>query len=392
MRKLFTRETGKQREARNQGGLPVYLTGFFSLIFLLLLNLTFSETLQAAVRAKDISNIQGMQTKKLIGYGLVIGLDGSGDTRRSMVSLQTATNMLRRFGISLPKEPMQLRNIAAVMITANLPAFMPTGSMIDVQVSSMGDAKSLEGGTLVLSPLVDTGGALFAHAQGAVSVGGYNIESIGGDRIRKNFTLAGRIPNGATLVRSSEITSLPDSALFLTLNSPDFTTAVKLATAINTTLNNQIAGAMNAVQVRVAIPVQYQTRVAEFISLIENTEVEPDVPARVVVNERTGTVIVGENVTISPVAIAHGNLRIEVKNSPIVSQPAPFSQGKTTVVPNTQTTVSDTSGKMLAFDASANIKDVARVLNALGVTPRDLVAIFQALKEAGALKAELVIM
>lgn len=348
--------------------------------------------MQAAVRAKDISNIQGMQTKKLIGYGLVIGLDGSGDTRRSMVSLQTATNMLRRFGISLPKEPMQLRNIAAVMITANLPAFMPTGSMIDVQVSSMGDAKSLEGGTLVLSPLVDTGGALFAHAQGAVSVGGYNIESIGGDRIRKNFTLAGRIPNGATLVRSSEITSLPDSALFLTLNSPDFTTAVKLATAINTTLNNQIAGAMNAVQVRVAIPVQYQTRVAEFISLIENTEVEPDVPARVVVNERTGTVIVGENVTISPVAIAHGNLRIEVKNSPIVSQPAPFSQGKTTVVPNTQTTVSDTSGKMLAFDASANIKDVARVLNALGVTPRDLVAIFQALKEAGALKAELVIM
>lgn len=300
--------------------------------------------------------------------------------------------MLRRFGISLPKEPLQLKNIAAVMITANLPAFMPNGSVIDAQVSSMGDAKSLEGGTLVLSPLVDTKGNLFAHAQGSVSVGGYNIESIGGDRIRKNFTLVGRIPNGATLVRDSEITSLPDSVLFLNLKSPDFTTAVQLATAINTTLNNQVANAINAVQIRVSIPGNYRTRVAEFISLIENTEVEPDVPARVVVNERTGTVIVGENVTITPVAIAHGNLRIEVKNFPIVSQPAPFSKGETTVVPNTQTTVTDTSGKMLAFDASANIKDVARVLNALGVTPRDLVAIFQALKQAGALKAELVIM
>ena len=333
-----------------------------------------------------------MQAKKLIGYGLVIGLDGSGDSRRSKVAIQTATNMLRRFGISLPKEPLQLRNVAAVMITAELPAFMPQGSAIDVQVSSMGDAKSLEGGTLILSPLVDNRGEMFAQAQGPVSVGGTHVESSGVDRSRTNFTLVGRRPKGSALIRDSEITSLPDSALFLTLKSPDFTTAVKLAAAINTTLNSQQANAVNAVQIRVAIPTQYQAKVAEFISLIENTEVEPDVPARVVVNERTGTVIVGESVTISPVAIAHGNLRIEVKNYPIVSQPAPFSQGKTTVVPNTQTTVTDTSGQMLAFDASANIKDVARVLNALGVTPRDLVAIFQALKEAGALNAELVIM
>ncbi|KAA3615496.1 MAG: flagellar basal body P-ring protein FlgI [Calditrichaeota bacterium] len=392
MLKLVTTEAVPRSAAKRQAGLPGFLTGFSNLFFIFLVCFFLSSSLKAAVRAKDISRIQGLQTKKLIGYGLVIGLDGSGDTRRSMVSLQTATNMLRRFGISLPKEPLQLKNIAAVMITANLPAFMPNGSVIDAQVSSMGDAKSLEGGTLVLSPLVDTKGNLFAHAQGSVSVGGYNIESIGGDRIRKNFTLVGRIPNGATLVRDSEITSLPDSVLFLNLKSPDFTTAVQLATAINTTLNNQVANAINAVQIRVSIPGNYRTRVAEFISLIENTEVEPDVPARVVVNERTGTVIVGENVTITPVAIAHGNLRIEVKNFPIVSQPAPFSKGETTVVPNTQTTVTDTSGKMLAFDASANIKDVARVLNALGVTPRDLVAIFQALKQAGALKAELVIM
>lgn len=345
-----------------------------------------------AVRTKDIAVVQGLHSMDLVGYGLVVGLDGTGDTKRSLVALQTATNMLKRFGINVPAGQMRLKNIAAVMVTATVPPFMPAGSGLDVIVSSMGDAKSLEGGTLVLTPLVDGEGRLFARAQGALSIGGFNIESIGGDRIRKNYALVGRVPNGATLVRDSQVSSLPDSALRLALKTPDFTTAVRLAEAINTNFNNEIANALNAVQIFVNIPAGFKNKVADFISEIENLKIDPDVEARVVVNERTGTVVVGENVALSPVAIAHSNLRIEVQTTPVISQPAPFSQGQTVVTPQTQTTVSDTEGRLLVVEQSANVREVARALNALGVKPRDIVAIFQALKEAGALKAKLIIM
>lgn len=364
-----------------------YLTAF-----LLLSLIGKAATGSAGVRIKDITSIQGVQARSVLGYGLVVGLDGTGDTRQSIVALQTAANMLRRFGITIPANRIKLKNIAAVMVTAEIPPFMPEGSTIDVQVSSMGDAKSLEGGTLLLTPLVDVEGRHYVLAQGPVSIGGFNIESQGGDRIRKNYTLVGRVPNGGRLVRDNNAAAMKDSALFLALKEPDFTTAHRVASAINRQTGSRIAEALNAVQVKVQIPEDYTNRLPAFISLVENLQVEPDMVARVVVNERTGTVVVGENVSLSPVAIAHGSLRIEIQATPIISQPAPFSEGQTVVVPQTETRVTDGTGQLLYMEGSANVRDVARALNTLGVSPRDIVAIFQALKQAGALKAELVIM
>ncbi len=374
---------------KSRAGLRAFLAGFFSAVFILSLS---ASHVCAGVRAKELVRIQGLRSTRLVGYGLVVGLDGTGDSQRSLVALQTATNMLRRFGINIPAGRIRLKNIAAVMVTAQVPPFLPEGSTVDVVVSSIGDAKSLEGGTLLLSPLVDENGTLFAHAQGAVSIGGFNIESIGGDRIRKNYTLVGRVPNGATLVKSNNNVDFSDSELTFSLKDPDFTTAVRLAEAINRKFGADIAVARNAAQIRTTVPDEYKPKISQFVSIIENLEVEPDVAARVVVNERTGTVVVGDHVSLSPVAIAHGNLRIEIQTTPVVSQPAPFSQGKTVVVPQTQTTVTDSGGRLLFVQKSANVRDVARALNALGVSPRDIVAIFQALKEAGALKAELIIM
>ncbi len=381
-------------EAKSRAGLRAFLTGCFKwwLLLAVISSGAFMARAEAGVRAKDLVTIQGLRTTRLVGYGLVVGLDGTGDTYRSIVALQTATNMLKRFGINVPASRIRLKNIAAVMITAEVPPFLTEGSTVDVLVSSMGDATSLEGGTLILSPLVDESGTLFAQAQGAISVGGFNVESIGGDRIRKNYALVGRVPNGATLLKSNNNTSLSDSTITFALKDPDFTTAVRLADAINEKFGNEVAMAVNAAQIRTRIPDEFKPKITQFVSIIENLEIEPDVQARVVVNERTGTVVVGEHVTLSPVAIAHGNLRIEIQTTPVISQPAPFSQGETVVVPQTQTTVTDNKGQLLYVENSASVRDVARALNALGVSPRDIVAIFQALKEAGALKAKLIIM
>ncbi len=377
---------------KNPAGSRASSAGFFKFAAWLLVLVLVPGVLQGAVRVKDLVTVQGIQSVKLLGYGLVVGLSGTGDTRRSVVALQTAANMLKRFGINIPRRRIQLKNIAAVMVTAEVPPFLPAGSKVDVLVSSMGDARSLEGGTLLLTPLVDQNGTLFAQAQGAVSIGGFDIESIGGDRVRKNYALAGRVPGGATLLKSSNNVNLEDSTITFALKDPDFTTAVRLAEAINQKFQSDLASAMNPVQIRTVVPQQYRNKIATFISEIEALEIEPDVVARVVVNERTGTVVVGEHVTLSPVAIAHGNLKIEIQTTPVISQPPPFSQGETVVVPQTRTTVTDSGGQLLVVEQSASVRDVARALNALGVSPRDIVAIFQALKQAGALKAELIIM
>ncbi len=377
---------------KNPAGSRAFSAGFFKSAAWLLVLVLVPGVLRGAVRVKDLVTVQGIQSVKLLGYGLVVGLSGTGDTRRSVVALQTAANMLKRFGVNIPRRRIQLKNIAAVMVTAEVPPFLPAGSKVDVLVSSMGDARSLEGGTLLLTPLVDQNGTLFAQAQGAVSIGGFDVESIGGDRVRKNYALAGRVPGGATLLKSSNNVNLEDSTITFALKDPDFTTAVRLAEAINQKFQSDLASAMNPVQIRTVVPQQYRNKIATFISEIEALEIEPDVVARVVVNERTGTVVVGEHVTLSPVAIAHGNLKIEIQTTPVISQPPPFSQGETVVVPQTRTTVTDSGGQLLVVEQSASVRDVARALNALGVSPRDIVAIFQALKQAGALKAELIIM
>ncbi len=344
------------------------------------------------VRIKDVARVKGMSSKKLVGYGLVVGLDRTGDTRRSQLTIQSVVNMMQRFGLKISRRQLRLRNVAAVMVTAELPPFARSGQRIDVQVSSLGDAQSLEGGTLLMSPLVGPDGKLWAWAQGALSTGGFNIRSIGGDRVRKNYTLVGRVPGGATVERDYQVNLVEGNQIFLSLDEPDFTTAVKMAQAINAKVGTQVATATDAVQVAVNVPDQYREKVPEFISLIEELQTDTDEPARVVVNERTGTVVVGGNVTLKPAAVSHGNLSVEIKATPVISQPPPFSQGQTVVVPQTQTRVTEEGGRLVVLQESATVADVAKALNALGVGTRDIIAIFQALKEAGALKAELIIM
>lgn len=348
---------------------------------------------EAGARLKDLARLRGMESTKLLGYGLVVGLDASGDTRRSLMAQQMVINMVKRFGIALPDEQIALRNVAAVMLTAELAPFLSTGAAIDVTVSSMGDAKSLEGGMLIMTPLVDGSGKHYATAQGPLSIGGFNIESGGGDRIRKNYTLVGRVPNGATLIAPSLVNLPADNILTWQLYSPDFTTATRLANAVNVKLGSNAAIARNAANIEVRLPSSAKAdELVSLISELELLEAEPDEVARVIVNERTGTVVVGENVSLLPVAIAHGNLSIEIKTTPVISQPEPFSKGETVVVPETETRVTDERSRLVMLEKSANVRDVAKALNMLGVSPRDVVAIFQALKQAGALKAELIIM
>lgn len=358
-----------------------------------LLILCIAAQVSAAARIKDIATIHGLESTQLVGYGLMVGLNGTGDSRQSLMANQSLRNMLKHFGITLPAQRMRVKNVAAVMVTCKLGPYVQVGSQVDVLVSSMGDASSLEGGTLLLTPLIDGNGEVYMKAQGSLSIGGFDIKSIGGEQVRKNYALVGRVPLGGVVERNN-ISKLPADTLRINLNQPDFTTAFRMADQINQKIGQGVASPIDAGQVQVVIPSQYQdsSRKVEFISLIEAIEIAPDQFARVVVNERTGTIVVGSNVTLSEVAIAHGNLTVEVSATPVISQPAPFSQGQTVALPQTSTQVTTESSNLMVFNESVNIQDIATALNTLGVTPRDLIAIFQALKAAGALHAEIVIM
>ena len=348
----------------------------------------------AQVRIKEIAQLQGVRQQQILGYGLVVGLDGTGDTRQSLMANQSVRNMLKHFGITMPERRMNVKNVAAVMVTATMSPFVKVGSRVDVVVSSLGDATSLEGGTLLLTPLVDSDGQVYAQAQGPVSIGGFNIRTIGGEKIRRNYALVGRVPSGAVLEKEIRQNYTDGNTLAITLHNPDFTTADRVAKQINQKFGENIAVAKDAAQIAITVPDAYKAdgKIIEFVSTIESLGVAPDQVARVVLNERTGTIVVGQNVTISPVAISHGNLNVEISTMPIISQPAPFSRGQTVVVPQTQTNVETERGQVMVMENATNVQDVAKALNALGVTSRDIIAIFQALKEAGALKAELIIM
>lgn len=355
-----------------------------------------SSGVQAAVRLKDIAKVQGAHEAQLIGQGIVVGLDGTGDKRGVVFTVQSVVNMLKRMGTTVPPEDVKLKNVASVVVTAKLSPFTRTGSAVDVTVSSLGDATSLQGGTLLMTPLY-SGSDLqrpYAIAQGAVSIGGFNI-SAGGEHVQKNHSLAGRIPNGAIVERElPPVSSVPDS-LTITLFDPDYTTADRVASAVRQKFGEGAADPLDAGTVFVQVPPDRRgsRSLVGFIADLEALSVTPDASARVVVNEKTGTVVAGENVTIAAVAVAHGGLSVEIRETPVVSQPAPMAQrGQTVVVPQKQVSVTETQLHMVALEKTANVGDVAKVLNALGVTPRDLVAIFQALKEAGALRAELILL
>lgn len=361
----------------------------FLILFLTLSAISYGQ------RIKDIAYFKGESNEQLIGYGLVIGLAGTGDSHRSSFTVQSVISMLKRFGITVPDANLRTRNIAAVMVTATIANQMKQGGQFDVNVSSMGDATSLLGGQLLMTPLSSgISGKLYAFAQGAVSVGGYDISTKTGGRVIKNHALNGRIPLGAMLQEDFiPINSGNRNNLSVVLRVPDYTTANNIANAVNTKYGAGTATAVDGAEITVTVPAANQANTTAFLAELESIEIETDDPAKVVINERTGTIVSGSKVKILPVTISHGNLRITIRSNPLVSQPNPFSQGQTVLYNNlTPTTENESDANVVTIDGANNIQEVASALTSLKVSPRDIIAIFQAIKEAGALPAELVIM
>lgn len=342
------------------------------------------------VRIKDIARVAGVRSNQLFGYGLVVGLGGTGDSTGAFFTVQSVANMLARLGVVVPASRLRVRNVAAVMATAELGPFAREGDRLDVTLSSLGDARSLVGGVLLQTPLQAADGNVYAVAQGPVAVGGAG-EQAGGSRSQVNHLTVGRVPGGAIVERAVPTPVGQDQVVSIVLLQPDFSTASRVAEAINRALGAAAAVAVDAARVDVRLPADYPGGVTAFVSRVESLGVRPDAAARVVVNERTGTVVIGGAVRILPVVIAHGSLRIEVRSEPEVSQPPPLSPGRTQVVPRTEVRVAPEPGALVPIPGTNSVQDLARALNALGVTPRDLIAILQALKAAGALQGELVV-
>jgi flagellar P-ring protein precursor FlgI len=344
----------------------------------------------SAARIKDIAAFRGVRSNQLVGYGLVVGLAGTGDSDDAAFTLQSMSAMLEKMGVTVSPDEIKVKNVAAVMVTAELPPFSRTGSRLDALVNSIGDAKGLGGGTLLMTPMKGADGQVYAVAQGPVATGGFLISSGGGDKVAKNFPTVGRVVQGLSVEREIPFDLNQKDSLTLTLNKPDFTTAARVAQAINAGMPEKVARTQDSGTIHVAVPASYAGNIAALIAAVEGLSVTPDSVSRVVINERTGTVIMGENVRIATVAIAHGNLSVEIKQNFDVSQPMPFSnRGQTVVTSDTQTTVREGRAPLQVLESGVSIGQVVRALNALGVTPRDLISILQALKAAGALQADL---
>jgi flagellar P-ring protein precursor FlgI len=344
----------------------------------------------SAARIKDIGAFRGVRSNQLVGYGLVVGLAGTGDSDDAAFTLQSMSAMLEKMGVTVSPDEIKVKNVAAVMVTAELPPFSRTGSRLDALVNSIGDAKGLGGGTLLMTPMKGADGQVYAVAQGPVATGGFLISSGGGDKVAKNFPTVGRVVQGLSVEREIPFDLNQKDSLTLTLNKPDFTTAARVAQAINAGMPEKVARTQDSGTIHVAVPASYAGNIAALIAAVEGLSVTPDSISRVVINERTGTVIMGENVRIATVAIAHGNLSVEIKQNFDVSQPMPFSnRGQTVVTSDTQTTVREGRAPLQVLESGVSIGQVVRALNALGVTPRDLISILQALKAAGALQADL---
>ncbi|MEX2482288.1 MAG: flagellar basal body P-ring protein FlgI [Gammaproteobacteria bacterium] len=347
----------------------------------------------AAERIKDLAQLAGVRDNQLVGYGLVVGLDGTGDqTAQTQFTIQSIRNMLNQLGVTLPPNANpQLKNVAAVIVHATLPPFAKPGSAIDVTVSSMGNAKSLRGGSLVLTPLKGADGGVYAMAQGNLIVGGFGAEGNDGSRITVNVPSVGRIPNGATVEREVATPFMHDDYLTLNLHRNDFTTASRMVKAIDQVLGERSAVAVDGTSVRVVAPMDPAQRVA-FMSLVENIEIAPGAAAaKVVINSRTGTVVIGNKVLVSAAAVTHGSLTVTISNNPIVSQPAPLAGGQTAVVPRQDIEIEQAANRMFLFNPGVSLDDIVQAVNGVGAAPGDLVAILEALKEAGALRAELIV-
>lgn len=342
-----------------------------------------------AIRLKDIASFKGVRPNQLIGNGLVVGLNGTGDGTNVDFNTQELANFLVQLGINASRDKLKVKNIAAVAVTAVLPPFARVGSRIDVLVSSLGDAKSLQGGTLLLTPLKGVDGQVYALAQGPVSVGGFAAGGAAGGGVTKNHPTAGRIANGATVEREIPLDFAGKDEFTLSLHDADFTTSQRIVKAINQHLRGSYSHSRDGGTVAVKLPPAYKDRAISLLASLENLDIVPDTAAKVVIDERNGTVVMGANVRLATVAIAHGNLMVQIKERSRVSQPLPFSQGQTTVVPDSSVTIKEGENHLMVLPEGVSIGQVVQALNAIGVTPRDLIAILQAIKAAGALQAEL---
>ncbi len=357
---------------------------------------------QKNVRIKDVSAITGLEEIQVFGYGIVVGLAGTGDRTQTIFTTQTIKNMLKNMGIELPDKYMRIRNVASVMVTGTLPPFKRYGTKFDVTVSSMGDATSLEGGTLILTPMQGPDGEVYASVQGPLATGGYDIRNRGLTYHKKNHVLVGRIPDGAIVQKEYKFNVLNSNDISLSLFTPDFTSAVSMTKAINEYFKDKYSEAIAKAEDASTVMLDYNVissdsingyvDIVVFISQVENITFDVAMPAKVVMNERTGTIVAGGNVRISEIAVTHGGVKVEVVNIPEVIQPQPFSLGQTEVIPNPEMVIEEKDMDMVVLNGTTTVSDLAQALNSLGVAPRDVIAIFQAIKEAGALHGQLIIM
>jgi flagellar P-ring protein precursor FlgI len=347
-----------------------------------------------AERIKDMAQIQGVRTNQLVGYGLVVGLDGTGDqTSQAPFTIQSLTNMLAQLGVVVPSNVTpQLKNVAAVAVHAVMPAFVKPGETIDITVNSIANAKSLRGGSLLVTPLHGLDGQIYAIAQGNLIVSGFGVQGNDGSKLTVNVPSSGRIPNGATVEKAVPTQLAQGDAIILNLNDPDFTTATRLVASVNRGVGEGMASIIDGGSVRVNAPIDMTQRVA-FLSTIENLEVEPaSAAARVIINSRTGTVVISSNVRVSPAAVSHGSLTVSIKEEQTVSQPGPYARAGTTTVTNSSTiNVDQGPTRMFLFKPGVELEQIVHAVNEVGAAPGDLVAILEALKEAGALQAELIV-
>ena len=361
--------------------------GWFRILIAVALALLIPAAAEGA-RIKEIAYFHGVRSNSLMGYGLVVGLNGTGDKSKTEFTVNTLANMLDNMGINVDPAQIAVKNVAAVLVTAELPPFARAGTTIDAQVSSIGDAKSLEGGTLLMTPLRGPDGKIYAVARGAVPTGSFAFSGQSGGTVQKNHPTVGYISGGAMVEREHRFDYGQTEDLDLILRQPDFTTASKTARAINQALGGDYAHAMDGATVKLKVPEESRGDVVNVIAMVEKLEVEPDQIAKVVINERTGTIVIGENVRLSPVAVAHGNLTVQIYEQPLVSQPLPFSQGQTVVTPQSNVSVQEGKASLSVLGGGVTIGQVVKGLNAIGASPRDLMVILQAIKRAGALQAE----
>ncbi len=370
---------------------PCSLQPLTFLLVVACLVLSFAAS-AAGVRVRDLVMVAGARDNQLVGYGLVAGLANDGD-KDPTYTQQTIANMLQRYGINIPASTLSAKNVAVVMVTADIPAFIKSGQRLDVQVASMGDAKSLQGGVLLQTPLLGADNKVYAVAQGPISVGGFTAGTGGGGgaTVTKNHPTTATIIGGALVEKEIPTEIVRDNSVELLLRDPDFTSAARLAAAVNEVFTNS-AHAVDSTTVRVQLPEGAESSPVDFIARLENVEVTPDAPARIIINERTGTIVATSHIQISSCAIAQGNITINVASTLDVSQPSPFSNtGTTAVTPRTDTQVTENKSAIVTLPEMPTVEKVASALNTLGATPRDIMAILQAMKQAGALQAELII-